>query len=152
VLFRSESFAVAPCLAVAVRAAQSSSEDLDLGLKALRLIIDWAAHAPTLFYAAGRAPPPSGTWRGVWDNATPGAPLCVGKAALCDELRKKGWTPEDILKGWDARGWLVTDPGRRTKRVSLLGQQLPHYVFTPEALEAAGMTRTDADSPPQDWR
>jgi hypothetical protein len=66
--------------------------------------------------------------------------------ALDTELRRAGYDADAVVSAWHDRGWLLTEAGRKTRRVTYEGSTLPMYVVRSDIADAV-LSGTDTDSP-----
>lgn len=89
---------------------------------ALRYVMDWAhAHQEDFFGREKRTNhTPHGGWAGRWDQKMTGTPKggwnWIGfiPSKLNSLLQDGGFEPESTTRIWKGKGWLKTNPGRKT--------------------------------------
>lgn len=57
--------------------------------------------------------------------------------ALDKVLRDLGYQPEAVISGWDERGWLQHETGRRTSKVSIAGHPQRCVIVTRQGIDTA---------------
>jgi hypothetical protein len=88
--------------------------------KALQLVFSWAEANEGRFFSRGTA---CSQVIGRWDTGSAWKFIAFYPHALEEFLRKEGFTPDAILKAWDARGWLVrSEPDRLQANVRIGGK------------------------------
>lgn len=89
--------------------------------------------------------PPQG-WLGRWDRD--GDYLGIFEHRLGSFLRESGFEPSAIIRMWHDRGWLRTNPGRRTLRVRFPDGENPTLIAIQRSslCESLGI---DDDEPPE---
>jgi putative DNA primase/helicase len=97
--------------------------EIDVGIRALRDIYDWAARNQSHFYRKDRENEPIGGWFGHWECENPSwNSLNIAPTILKDQLDKMGYTCKEILHNWQEKAWLVLD-GQGDNPRFRLGQQ-----------------------------
>ena len=116
---------ITPILDVAWGALNSSTAAADLETGALRHAYYAAKSREEAFWwrhiedPDGPARPPVRGWHGARPSEDCFPHLARYPPQLKAELRRAGFVPEAILRGWKRRGWVKIDEGHQTAFVSL---------------------------------
>jgi putative DNA primase/helicase len=97
--------------------------EIDVGIRALREIYDWAVTNQNHFCRKDRESEPLGGWYGQWEcESTIWNTVNIVPTVLKVQLEKFGYTPKEVLHNWKEKGWLVLDGQEENPRCRL-GQQ-----------------------------
>ena len=84
--------------------------EIDVGVRALKEIFDWAATNQSHFCRKDRESEPIGGWYGYWECGNSSwDTLNIVPTILKAQLEKLGYTVKEILHNWKEKGWLVLD-------------------------------------------
>lgn len=90
---------------------------------------------------------PPGGWLGRWDRQSDWAFIAFYPTQIRKILLDQGYEPEAILAGWQERGWLDRNEGRRTKCIRVGGAPTHMIVIRREAFQSGYALDTPVDTP-----
>ena len=144
-------------------AVRSASTEADRASDALREVLSWAVRHQERFFGRAEArddnpepkpggchsrhiqEPPAAGWLGAWQAGDGWTRLAILSKDLREVLQRQDYDSEAILRTWNDRGWLLTESGRHTRKVTVGLRKGRCVVVTRtacELVEDAG-TRTD---------
>lgn len=124
-------------IALAVRAAQDGGGDADRPLDAWEAVWSWAAASQGQFWGRHSPERPPARYVGQWASGS-GAPLAVRREVVVELLDDWGFDSAGVIESWGRRGWLLCEPGRRTRDARIDGEKARCIV----------LSRPDPPAPP----
>jgi len=115
----------------------AEAAEADRAREALQEVASWVAGCKGSFEGPnqnrdheGNPRPPFQGWFGRWG----GGQVAIRPELLRRELEGWGYTSDAILRTWHQRGWLLTDSGRKTKKVRFQDSTTNMIVLTEDRL------------------
>ena len=109
---------------VALDAARRGGEDADQPAEALRVVWAWCVQRQGDFFERTPAvdqPAERGRqWLGRWEHGDTWAEVAIVPRAVREVLDRHGFD-RGVVARWKERGWLTTDPSRRTRATRIGG-------------------------------
>ncbi len=110
-------------------------EEIDVGIRALRDVCEWACSNQNGFYRKDSVYPPTGGWLGQWDcEGDLWITINILPAVLKQQLERLGYTYREILNNWNEKGWLLLDSTGRNPRWWLAKQRIRMISFPRAAI------------------